>query len=390
MANQSILPPGIQGVMFFTGGRGLGKSFLAAQVDLPDRIAFFDFESKGEGIHQQMPFGLYLPINQIAAEQGALGLYDTMMAAFRELPQGQFTVAVLDNIAPFEQALTAEAIRNASKYAREYGLDASKIKRNAWGHTHACVNFLIGEVCALLHSKGIRVIVATAHIKARWEGGQQVPNKYRIKGHDRWQELSILTLVLIPGHHPPIPAAIVQKEQLGAIGLPAELTPEQIEAMMRGETGHIVSRRLPRRIPDCTFQRIRWYLYNPTNWEEPNEDEVPTEEELDPYLERLTREQLAFVTLALQHEQMVEDEMNGFSRSSAEPSDEPSLAESIAAQQQRAKEVQGAADEAVEMAAQFANENRTVEELKVELRKAGYPMPIILKAVKAYKGTAPS
>ena len=303
--NSTILPPELHGVMFVTGYRGIGKSFLASQADLPSRIAFFDFESKGAGIDSQLHFGLYRAFNQ--ETRNALEMYDAMYAAFSELEDGAYTVAVLDNIAHMELALQAEAIRNASRYGNEYGLDAGKIKRNAWGQLHACVNALLGATCSLLHSRGVRLIVATSHIKAAWAGGQQVPNKWRIKGHDRWQELSILTLILVPGDNPPVPAAIVQKEQLGTITLDeGALTEAQIEAMLRGEGGHTVARRLPRRIPGCTFQQLRWYLAHPADLDSPADGEALRHEEADPFSSTLSKEQIALVTLALQQQEREE------------------------------------------------------------------------------------
>jgi len=131
-----------------------------------------------------------------------------------------------------------------------------------------------------------------------------------VKGADRWQELSILTLILIPGISPPIPDALVQKEQLGIIGINASPTPEEIDAMQRGEAGHTVSRRLPPKIPECTFQKIRWYLHNPANFNKLAKNERPTIEESDPFDVRLNKEQFAFVrdAVALQERQEREQE----------------------------------------------------------------------------------
>jgi hypothetical protein len=292
--------------MFVTGYRGVGKSFLASQADLPSRIAFFDFESKGQGINSQLHFGTYRAFNQ--ESKSALQMWDLMHDTFGKLEMGKYTVAILDNIAHMELALAAEVVRNANKYADEYGLDAQKIKRNAWGQQHAAVNALLGATCSLLHSRGVQLIVATSHIKAAWAGGQQVPNKWRIKGHDRWQELSILTLILIPGDHPPVPAAIVQKEQLGVIELDENnLTEDQIQAMLNGDDGHWMARRLPVRIPKCTFQQIRHYLSHPANLDDPAEGEELRMGEAEPFSSTLSKEQLALVTLALQHQEREEE-----------------------------------------------------------------------------------
>ena len=289
----SILPFEMQGVCSITGRRGIGKSYLASQADLPQNIAYFDFENKGRGIDSQMHFGLYRALTQEVSGD-PIALYNTTMQAVASLPNDMFTVLVLDNISPLELALRAEAKRGADNYGERYGLQPSNIRAGRFGGSSSVANFMIGDLCAHLHSKGIRLIVPIAHISARWSAGGQIPNKYNIKGADRWQELSILTLILIQGSQPPIPDALVQKEQLGSISINANPTPDQLTAMMRGEAGHTVSRRLPFKIPQCTFQKIRWYLSNPIDLNNLKENEKPTLAESDPFTEELNKEQFTY------------------------------------------------------------------------------------------------
>jgi hypothetical protein len=290
----SILPPEMQGVMFISGYRGYGKSFLASQADLPDNIAFFDFESKGAGINTQLNFGTYRAITQ---ESGGdpLKLFDIAYTAFANLEKDRYTVVVFDNVSPFEVALNAQASNRADHFAERYGLNAANVKAGRFGGTRAVANFMISEVCAGLHAKGVRLVIAVSHIKPRWSTGGPIPNKYNVKGADRWQELSILTLLLIPGDKPPVPSALVQKEQLGTIGIASNLTSEQIEAMKRGDAGHTIHRRLPPKISECTFQKIRWYLSNPADFDNLKSEEVPSQEESDPFEESLNQEQFELV-----------------------------------------------------------------------------------------------
>ncbi len=293
MTNPSILPPDMQGVMSISGYRGVGKSFLASQADLPQNIAFFDFESKGAGINSQINFGFYKPLTQMSAGS-PMTLYQQTRNAINTLEQDKFTVVVLDNISPMEIAFNAEAKANAKHYCSQFGLNLKNVTNNRFGGTKSIVNFMISDMCSELHSKGVKLIIAIAHISKRWVGGQPLPNKFNIKGADRWQNLSILTLVLIPGTQPPVPDALVQKEQLGIINIPSNPSPEQIEQMLKGEAGHEVKRRLPLRIPQCSFQKIRWYLNNPADISNPGEGEIPSFAESDPFKEALTREQFSF------------------------------------------------------------------------------------------------
>lgn len=290
----TILPAEVQGVMFISGYRGIGKSFLASQSDLPDNIAFFDFESKGAGINAQLSFGMYRALTQEAGDD-PLELFNLTWSTLAHLEANRYTAVIFDNVSPLEIALNAHASNNAERLAERYGLNVKNVKAGRFGGTRSIVNFLISDMCAALHHKGVKLIIATSHIKPRWSTGGPIPNKYNVKGADRWQELSILTLLLIPGDNPPIPSAIVQKEQLGTIGIPSNPTPEQIEAMRKGEAGHTVGRRLPPKISKCTFQKIRWYLQHPADFDNLREEEIPSFEESDPFNESLNAEQFALV-----------------------------------------------------------------------------------------------
>jgi len=328
----SILPRELKGVMYVSGYRGIGKSFLAAQADLPQNIAFFDYENKGEGIDAALNFGLYLPITQMAAGRGLLGVYEETIRALENLEKDTYTVLVLDNISPLEGGMNAEAGRNAGRYAALYGLNEKNIRSGRFGGTRSVVNYMVSDkVCSMAHAKGVDLVVATAHVKERWGAAGPIPNKYAVKGADRWQELSILTLILIPGDTPPVPAALVQKEMLGVISLPTNISPDVIQAVLDGDDGHIVKRRLPFRIPQCTFQRVRWYLKHPANLDSPAAGESPTLEEADPFSAKLSKEQFSIMKMALEKEKREEGEeedvFGGVGATAITPSTPKTLAE---------------------------------------------------------------
>ena len=287
---KSILAPEERGVFKVSGYRGRGKSYFLSQMENPKLTAFFDFEKKGEGIDSQLDFGLYLPVTELAANSG-VGVWDEFVKGINSIESGQYTHAILDNTAPLETAMRAEAARNADVYAKQFGMDAGNIRANRYGGQSGVVNYLISEkICNVLWGKGIQLISVTSHIKPRWSGGVQVPNSYNIKGADRWDELSILTLIMIPGDHPPVPSALVMKEQLGQIEFDEK----------SGE--FTVTRRLPYKLTTATPAAIIKYLKSPANLDDPRPGEVPDEEEIAPFRDKLSREQMSIVLAEIENE----------------------------------------------------------------------------------------
>ena len=284
VAAKSILPAEVRGVVFLTGPRGVGKTFLAATADAPSNVLFLDYENKGRGIHNKLNFGKYVAVTEEASGKGPLGIWSKTAEVIEGIQPDQYTVAILDNVSPLEIALNAEALRGAATYSKEFGLNYKNVTEGRFGGTKSIVNFLITDkVCAPLHKKGVQLIIVTSHISAKWALGGPVPGKFSIKGADRWQELSIMTLVLIPGENAPVPSAIVQKEQLGSI-------------MYDPETGEFdIKRRLPLRLPKATWSAIRKYLREPADLRDPAPGELPTKVESDPYSEDLSKEQISIM-----------------------------------------------------------------------------------------------
>lgn len=298
----SILPPDMKGVMFISGYRGKGKTFLAAHSDFPSNIAFFDFdEGKGEGLHSQLDFGYYKPVE----ENEPLKRADMFLSEVNGLPQDKFTVVIIDNISPLEKALQAAVYRDAQKYADIYGYTKASVLKDEYGKARGIVNDLIGDAIAKpLHAKGIKLIIVTSHVKEKYN----VPGKMNIQGRDRWQDLSILTLILVEGDNYPVPSAIVQKEALGSILTLRKPTQEEINQIMEGMIpSHIIQRRLPPRLPEATWQSIRRYLFYPANLDNLAGGEKLVLNESEPFSEKMSKEQIAYQLGILEREKKDEE-----------------------------------------------------------------------------------
>lgn len=296
---KSILPDEMRGVMHVTGARGIGKSFLLSQLDFPDNILFIDCENKGESLDKQIAFGAYHAITR-GKNVSPIHVYERMQTIIDGIEKDRFTVCIIDNISWLELALRAEANRNLEKYVQDYNLNIKNVKANRFGGLSSVVNFLISDrICNPLHDKGIRLIAVSSHVKTAWGVGGPIPNKKRIKGADRWQELSVLSIILVPGKYSPTPSGLVMKEQLENITIrhPSELSDSDYELYQRGELGHSIKRRLPLKLPKATAQEIRRYLNNPADLDNPTPDEIPGDEQ-DEYSDKLSVEQIEYMKAA--------------------------------------------------------------------------------------------
>lgn len=338
----SILPDQLTGTMYVTGFRGRGKSTLAAHSEDPDLIAFYDFDDgKGLSLHKQLKFGLYRDmVGEGTAQYGPVmtseQVYNFFHKAITDLPSGRFTVLVIDNIDWLERGLAWEVGQRPAAY----GVDPAKAKSGSWGGVWPGVNNLVSSYISAIHGKGIRLVIAVAHIKTAWSpSGTPIPNKYKPRGVDRWQQMSALTIALIPGAEPLIPVGIVYKQQLA------------ITSYNRKTRKHETINPLPLRIPVCTFEAIRNYITSPADLSDPKAGEVPTEDELALFGEKFTKEQLTYIILA---GQLKLKGLDG-SEEPTLPADFPQLA-ATPVDGQQAQEMLTAGTSPIDIAAHFSKE----------------------------------
>lgn len=280
----SILPAQAQNVCLITGFRGTGKSTFAATSDDPRNICFLDYESKGQGLHEQLGFGYYESIpDTVAAECGRLvpiEMFARTWQILEAIPKDRFTVLVLDNIGMLQTGMEAEV---KDKPAR-YGVDQQKALTGQYGGAWPGVKLIFSTITSFARSKGIQLIVVISHLKGAWGEGKPLLGKFKTDGVDRIHELSTLSLVMLPGLTPPTPSALVMKEQMGEV------------KFQDGE--FTVKRKLPLKLPKATWKEIKRYLAEGCDFTNPKAGEVPTPDELDPFKPTFSREQLDAITRA--------------------------------------------------------------------------------------------
>lgn len=301
--NLTIVPPELKGTVLVTGELGIGKTTFALTAELPERTAMVDLDEKGYGIAvEQMGIGEYFaPTTETSEPWKVYELFDAWLT---DLPQDKFTTAVIDNISVFEDGLRQHIVRKASHYAEKFNIPEKNILSGSFGGANTPANKILSEIIARFRSKGVTLVIQTAHTGNKWVSSGIVPGKRTIKGLSRWDSLAILSLILVPPRADEVytgaPAALVRKEQLASYNIVPVMNAEKAERMMHGEGGHIVKRRLPRRIYPCTWQTIKKYLVEPANFESPTSSEVPLPEEIQPYEERLRLDQLTYITASME------------------------------------------------------------------------------------------
>lgn len=274
-------------LFYFSGVKGVGKSYLAASLDRPDNVICFDFESKGELAHAQLGYGKYVDMVALVSERKRTfkhkpqDMFEVLETEILSVPKNRYTVMILDNIDPLQQAVHAEVVGKAISY----GLNPAKAQAGSFGEDWRGTNNLVSNICQLAYSRGIRVIVVISHVGHPWTASGPDLRKWNVKGVETFNRLSCLSLILVPGDTKlggkmDVPAAIVKKESLAFAKYDDELKDT------------IIRRRIPYRFPRATGKAIRDYCgTDESKWfdsENPRLGEMPVEDELKPYRDLMT------------------------------------------------------------------------------------------------------
>lgn len=281
---ECTIPPELQHVVQVYAFRGMGKTTFALGVDHPDNVLMLDYESKGEGLAVQLGLKNYFSVQDECTAMSGINysphdIFDRTKQIINAVPKDRFTAVIIDNIALLQEGCVEEVKR----FPTRYGILPMNAQKGSFGGAYPGVKYLLKSMFSELRAKGVQVIVITSHVKTAWAGDKPLLGKFKAVGLDIIAELSVLSLALVPGAAENLgcPAAVVAKEQL---------------AKIEWKDGKLdVVRRLPLRLPKATFSEVKDYLANPANLTNPRPGEVPTREEIDPFLPTFSKEQIQFV-----------------------------------------------------------------------------------------------
>lgn len=262
-------------LIVITGARGGGKTNLAATFNPPSTVGevyWHDSENSANNVLANLKmnglsFGNYvslrdrfgdslpkdedllarinmgqLPWVDIRTRNALVDYWDFVIKDLDKNLTNKYSVYVHDTIELLEASMAAWVETNKSK---------SGVTSTAYGKLWSEGVFpLYGNFLAGIHARGVRTIIFTSHLKTPWEGNRPVVGKVIPSGKKILYFLSRLMLWLVrdSDNASGAPAGLVIKERLGNIGIDK-----------KNDTWNI-RRMLPRRIPTCTWDRIREYL----------------------------------------------------------------------------------------------------------------------------------
>lgn len=278
----SIIPPEVTHVTLFGGFYGSGKTTMAAGTDHPLNTLFIDLESKGEGVAKRAGIINYFCPPQEAAE--IYGFTAPPTSTFRRvkeiieaIPAGRFSVLILDGLAVLQDSMLEEVKASPTSF----GVNPANAISGSMGGAWPGVGLLLQRVFNVARSKGVQVIAVTTEAKAKWSNTGPILNKFQLLGQGIIHKMSILSLVMIPGApaNGGAPSALVLKEQLGDY------------QWVDGKS--IVTKRIPPKLPLATMEEVYRYLREPADYRKLKPEEVPSKEEMEPFLPIISKDQLA-------------------------------------------------------------------------------------------------
>ena len=279
---ESIIPPDVKHWILAGGPYGSGKTLFVTGIDAPQNTLMIDLESKGENVAAQLGIENYFAPVQDAMTLAGFGaqstlVFDRIKQIMEAIPIGRFTTLVLDGLSILQDGLLEKVKANPLAY----GVGIENASTGKMGGAWPGVGKLLQAIANQARLKGIKVIGATAETKQKWGASGPILNKFEIKGQGDVHKMSVLTVLMVQGYpeNCGAPSALVLKEALARVGW---------------EKGRqVVQKRIPLKLPLATMSEVYRYLKEPASYPNLKANEIPTEEEMEPYRPIIGKDQLA-------------------------------------------------------------------------------------------------
>lgn len=289
----------IQSLYVITGPRGVGKTTLAATFMPPSRIGevvYMDAEKSANNTRANLradglpDFGMYidledrfsdlpsdddlldrigkgkLPWESEGQRNAMIDYYLYIIKCLRDITPGKYSTFVLDPAQKLEYGMRA--------WSDQYNTKNVITKTD-----HGKLDFLIyrplyESLINAIWNRGISTIILNFHLKDYWFNDKPVPNKVEMAGNKVLFLRASLMLWLVNEPKNPYgePAGLVMKERLGSVKRKTDASGKPVDEWD-------TRRRLPPRIPTCTWAEIARYLREGFDPKNPKPGEVPSDEE---------------------------------------------------------------------------------------------------------------
>jgi len=279
---ESIIPPEVTHVILAGGFYGSGKTTFVAGIDDPRNELFIDLESKGEGVAKRIGISNYFcPPQEAASLWGftvpPVKVYDRVQEIIEAIPQGRFSVLILDGLTILQDSM----LEKVKASPTSFGVNPAHAISGSMGGAWPGVGLLLQRVFNVARAKGVQVIAVTTEAKAKWGSAGPVLNKFELKGQSIIHKMSILSVIMLPGlpEYAGAPSALVLKEQLGKY----EFKGGKLET----------TKCIPPKLPLASMETVYQYLKKPADYMNLRKEEIPSEDEIEPFRTIVAKDQLA-------------------------------------------------------------------------------------------------
>jgi len=271
------MPIFLDGLVHVTGESDVGKSTFAVECGAhPSRIAFFDFDLKGQSIARELnevnhPFGAYHDLVTETKGMRELELHNYCLDLIDSIKPNQYDAIIWDTWEPFAKTCHPYVVKNPSQFRLVWSPMGTIKGAQQWNAAFDYEASLIAQLCSIT-----RLVILTSHLKSAYRGNKRIPDKFVPDCSRAIVRKARLRIWLRRNPASPQPIGLILKR----LSLPAVT-----------DRGIRVTNVLPLRMNPCTWDEIAKYMENPIGDRDPLGDELPDEYELSLLQNTLTADQ---------------------------------------------------------------------------------------------------